>query len=155
MQDFHTINKTFDLHIQIQHPPTNELINSTSQCPATCFNSEISARCMLIFAWLRRCDKSINEYTYYMDRQHIVYIFRKPMGSAINAMYQYENESFLQRIFQSKITLQQQSVQEDAKWIYFDRFLKERRRSSQKPLIWYNICSVVCLCTIFLRNKRG
>ena len=155
MHDFHTINKTFELHIQFQHPSTTELIKSTSQCPATCFNNEISACCMLIFAWSRRCDKSISEYTYHMDRQEIVYIFRKRMGSVINTLYQYENESFVQRIFQSKITSQQQSVQKDVKRIHFHHFLKERRRRSQNQLIRYNIYSVVCLCAIFFRNKRG
>ena len=155
MQDFYTINKTFEFHIHIQQPSTNELINSTSQCPATCFNNEISTCCMLMFAWSRHCYKSMNEYTYNMDRQHIIYIFQKPMGSRINKVYQYENELFLQRIFQFEITLQQQSVQKGAKWIYFHHFWKERRRRCQNQFIWHNICLAVCLCTIFFRNKRG
>ena len=155
MKDFYKINKSFNLRIRIQLPSTNELMHSTSQCLATCFNNEISACCLLMFAWSRRCDKSMNEYTYDMDRQNIVYIFQKPMGSLNITVYQYENDSFLQRIFQLKITLQQQSVQKDAKWVFFDRFFKERRRRCQKQLIWYNICLRVCLYIIFFRNERG
>ena len=155
MKDFYQINKTFDLHIKIQHPSTNELMHSTSQCLATCFNNEISACCLLMFAWLCRSDKSMNEYTYDMDRQDIIYTFQKPMGTHINTFYQYENDSFLQRIFQLKITLQQQSVQKDAKWAFFDHVFKERRRRCQKQLIWYDICLKVCLYIIFFRNKRG
>ena len=108
-----------------------------------------------MFAWSRRCYKSINEYTYHMDRQHIIYIFYKPMGSRTNTIHQYENDSFLQRIFQLKITLQQQLVQKDAKWMYFHRFFKERQRRWQNQLIWYNICLGVCLCYIFFTNKSG
>ena len=155
MQDFYKTNKTFDLHIRIQHPSTNELMHSSSQCLATCFNSEISACCLLMFAWLRRCDKSMNEYTYEMDRQDIIYTFQEPMGSDINTSYQYGHESFFQRIFQFKITLQQQSVQKHAKLVFFHRFFKERRRRCQKQLIWYNICLRVCLYIIFFRNERG
>ena len=155
MQDFYTINKTLEFHIKIQHQSTNELIYSTSQCHPTCFNNEISTCCLVMFVWSRRCYKSINEYTYDMDRQNIVYILHKPMGSIINTVYQHENESFLQRILQLQITLQEQSVQTDAKWIYFDRFFKERRRRCQNQLIWNNICLTVCLYTIFIRNKRG
>ena len=155
MQDFYTTNKTFKFHIHIQQPSTNELINSTSQCPATCFNNEISTCCMLMFASSRRCHKSMNEYTYNMDRQHIVYIFQKPMGKHMNTVYQCENESFLQRSFQFEFTFQQQSVQKDAKWVNFHRFSKERRRRCENQLIWYNICLTVCLYSIFFRNKRG
>ena len=118
----------FEPHIQMAHPPTNEIVNSTSQCHPTCFNNEISTCCLVMFAWSRRCDKSVNEYTYHMNRQHIMYIFQKPMGSRIVKVYQYENESFLKRIFEFKITSQQQSVQKDEKWTYFHRYFKEERR---------------------------
>ena len=139
----------------MQQSSTNELIHFTSQCPATCFNNEILACCLLMFAWSRRSDKSINEYTYHINRQSIGHIFNKPMGSRIDIIYQYENESFLQRIFQLQITLQEESVQTDAKWIYFHRFFKERRRRSQNQLVWYNIGLRVCLYIIFFSNKRG
>ena len=155
MQDFCTLNKTFEYHIRMQHSSTNELTHFTSQRLAACFNNEILTGCMLVFAWSRRCDKSINEYTYHMDRQHIVHTFHKPMGSCIDTIYQHENESFLQWIFQLQITLQQQSVQTHAKWIYFHRFFKEGQRRCQNPLIWYNIGLRVCLYIIFFRNKRG
>ena len=128
MQNFHTISKTFEPCIQVKHPTTNEFINYTSQCHPTCFNNEISTCCLVMFAWSRRCDKSTNQYTYHMDRQHIIHIFYKPVGSCIITVYQYENKSFLQRILQIKIALQQQSVQKVKKWTYFHFFFKERQR---------------------------
>ena len=155
MQDFYKINKIFEPNFQFQHPSTNELILSTSQCSVTCFNNEISACWLLMFARSRRCDKSMNEYTYHINRQHIVHIFQKLKGSHIHKIYQHENESFLQRIFQFKFTLQQQSVQKDAKWTYFHPFFKEGRRRYHNQPIWHNICLTVCLYTIFFRNKRG
>ena len=110
--------------------------------------------CWYLHGYAAATNQSMNILSIWIDSIFSIY-FGNLLGVSLIQCINMKMSHFCNGFFQSKITLQQQSVQEDAKWIYFDRFLKERPRRSHKPLIWYNICSVVCLCTLFLRNKRG
>ena len=87
----HISTKDLSIHfnIWIQHLRTNIPHNRPSWCLVACFNSEISACCLMIFAWSRRCEKCTNQYTYHMNQQLLIYIFKEHMGNCINTVYSH------------------------------------------------------------------
>ena len=56
---------------------TQHSLNSSSQCHAACFNSEISTCCLTMFTQSRRSEKCINWFTYHMHQNLFIYIFKK------------------------------------------------------------------------------
>ena len=110
------------------HLDINQLIYKAFRCHQTSLTTEILPKSLSIFPWSRLFEKYTKYYTYHMKRWVFIQILQLYVRDCSSSSYPYQYASYLYRNFDTKITLQQHSVQKRPESRNFQRVLGQAAR---------------------------